>query len=375
MTSVLIIFGIPSRQPVVDLTSPIYAMLMIQFFLLKLTSKIAKASKKCQNHFVIYLASKLACPNPKYSSPPMFPNYPMTSFVRPLVFKLPQTQVRSLGFPLKQPGSTGHDFDFIIDRVKTKLAGWKSNLLSMARRCVLTNFVTSTILAYVMQGTILPARIHNALDKINRNFIWGSTDERRKIHLVGWNKVIGHKEEGGLGIKATKLKNLSLTTKLCWRFKNCKRELWAETLKRKYLNRNHPTKHGFSRTWSAINKSEEICSKGSHQIIGNKSNLSFWYDKWTTFGPLKQLIQGPFTLAKEKLLVKNTMVDGQWDCSQISFMILDSWLMILKAIPLRKASDSKDILCWDGKAKGLFYSKHAYNLAFGDVGPTFSFDG
>ena len=144
------------------------------------------------------------------------------------------------------------------------MAGWKSNLFLLARRCVLTNFLTSAIPAYVMQDTILPARIHNALDKINRNFIWGSTDERRKIHLVGWNKVIGHKEEGGLGIKATKLKNLSLTTKLCWRFKNCKRELWAETLKRKYLNRNHPTKHGFSRTWSAINKSEEICSKGSH---------------------------------------------------------------------------------------------------------------
>ena len=60
----------------------------------------------------------------------------------------------------------------------------------MAGRCVLTNFVTSTILAYVMQGTILPARIHNALDKINRNFIWGSTDERRKIHLVGWNNFM-----------------------------------------------------------------------------------------------------------------------------------------------------------------------------------------
>ena len=87
------------------------------------------------------------------------------------------------------------------------------------------------------------------------------------------------------------------------------------------------------------------------------------------------MIQGPLTLAEEKLLVKNTTVDGQWDYSQISFMILDSWLMILKAIPLRKASVSKDILCLDRKAKGIFDSKHAYNLAFGDVGPTFSFDG
>ena len=106
-----------------------------------------------------------------------------------------------MGFPLKQPGSNGHDFDFIIDRVKSKLAGWKSNLLSMAGSCVLTNSVTSAIPAYIMQGTILPTRIHNGLDKINRNFIWGSTEVKRKIHLVGWDKVTSHKEEGGLGIK------------------------------------------------------------------------------------------------------------------------------------------------------------------------------
>ena len=74
-------------------------------------------------------------------------------------------------------------------------------------------------------------------------------------------------------------------------------------------------------------------------------------------------------------MVKNTMVDGQWDSSQISFVIPDSWLLTLKTIPLRKASVGKDILCWDGKAKGLFDSKHAYNLAFGEVGPAFSFDG
>ena len=240
---------------------------------------------------------------------------------------------------------------------------------------MITNFVTSAIPAYIMQSTILPARIHNTLDKINRNFIWGFIEVKRKIHLVGWDKVISHKDEGGLGIKAVKQKNLTLKTRLCWRFKNCKGELWAETLKRKYLNRNHPHKHGFSRTWSAITKSEELCTKGSHWIIGNNSNLSFWYDKWTTFGPFRQLIQGPLTLAEENLMAKNTMVNGQWDCSQISFVIPNSWLLTLKAIPLRKASVCKDIFCWDGKAKGLFDSKHAYNLAFGEVGPTFSFDG
>lgn len=120
-----------------------------------------------------------------------------------------------LGFPLKQPGSTGHDFDFIIDRVKSKLAGWKANLLSMAGRIVLTTVVSIAILACIMQGTILRCRVHNSLDKINKNFLWGTAEEKKKIHLVNWRMVTKHKEEWGLGIKAVKQKNLSLTTKLC----------------------------------------------------------------------------------------------------------------------------------------------------------------
>ena len=42
-----------------------------------------------------------------------------------------------LGLPLKQLGSSSHDFNFILDRVKQKLSGWKANLLSLAGRRVL----------------------------------------------------------------------------------------------------------------------------------------------------------------------------------------------------------------------------------------------
>ena len=37
-----------------------------------------------------------------------------------------------LGFPLKHVRTWKHDFDFVLDRVKKKLARWKANLLSMA---------------------------------------------------------------------------------------------------------------------------------------------------------------------------------------------------------------------------------------------------
>ncbi|XP_023920050.1 uncharacterized mitochondrial protein AtMg01250-like [Quercus suber] len=55
-----------------------------------------------------------------------------------------------LGIPIKQPGSSSQDYNFVLDRVKQKLAGWKANLLSMAGRSVLIQASLATIPAYVM---------------------------------------------------------------------------------------------------------------------------------------------------------------------------------------------------------------------------------
>ena len=44
---------------------------------------------------------------------------------------------RYLGIPIKQPGTSSRDFNFILDRVKQKLARWKANLLSLAGKAVL----------------------------------------------------------------------------------------------------------------------------------------------------------------------------------------------------------------------------------------------
>ena len=55
-----------------------------------------------------------------------------------------------LGFPLKLTGVCKHDFDFVLDIVKKKLAGWKANLLSMVGRLVLIHASSSTIQNYVM---------------------------------------------------------------------------------------------------------------------------------------------------------------------------------------------------------------------------------
>lgn len=67
----------------------------------------------------------------------------------------------------------------------SKLAGWKAGFLSFAGRTVLIKSVLSAIPTYVMQGAALPSYLCEKLDMVNRNFLWGTTDEKRKIHLKG----------------------------------------------------------------------------------------------------------------------------------------------------------------------------------------------
>ncbi|KAG5614977.1 hypothetical protein H5410_014801 [Solanum commersonii] len=89
------------------------------------------------------------------------------------------------------------------------------------------------------------------------NFIWGTTDSKRKLHLLNWDIVTRPKGEGGLGIQKCKLKNDALLSKLAWRIYKNPTTLWAALLINKYTrntNLNTIDKHliTISSTWKNI---------------------------------------------------------------------------------------------------------------------------
>lgn len=141
-----------------------------------------------------------------------------------------------LGFPIRHRGGSNQDFKFVLDRVKTKLVGWKANPLSMAGRSVLIQAVSSTIPAYVMQSRMLPGKVLEGTDRVNRNFLWGSSDNSKKMHWVGWKKVTRSKEDGGLGLQIVRGRNTALFAKLNWRFHTEEKAPWARVLRMKYCN-------------------------------------------------------------------------------------------------------------------------------------------
>ncbi|XP_023928894.1 uncharacterized protein LOC112040231 [Quercus suber] len=185
-----------------------------------------------------------------------------------------------LGFPIRHKGAARNQFNFVAERVIKKLSGCKAKLLSFAGRTVLVKSMMSAIPNYVMQGAALPIHLCDKLDKISRDFLWGSSQGKSKMHLVGWNKIIKSKEEGGLGIQAARAKNLALLAKFNWRLYHEKDALWAKVLLNKYCsqsrrNSSDPDKFPCSSIWKAVKQGFHIFSKRIAWSVGNNSNLKF----------------------------------------------------------------------------------------------------
>ena len=204
-----------------------------------------------------------------------------------------------LGIPIKHPRSSSNEYNFVLDRVKQKLARWKANMLSFASRAILIQASFAAIPSYIMQCTKLLGRILDWLDRVNRNFLWRIIETAKRIHWVGWQKVTRTKEEGGLGLQAAKGRNTALLAKLNWRL-HMERDdaLWAQVLWQKYhnnrrLNASNPDRLPCSQVWTAIKGGREIFKKGSLMMISRDSNVSFWRGNWLNKGPLRNLIQGP----------------------------------------------------------------------------------
>lgn len=66
----------------------------------------------------------------------------------------------------------------IIDRMRRKLSGCKAKNLSLAGRCTLIQSVSSAMVDYSMNTSLLPSYIHTEIERIHRNFLWGEVEKR-----------------------------------------------------------------------------------------------------------------------------------------------------------------------------------------------------
>ncbi|KAL5835383.1 hypothetical protein ACOSQ4_014880 [Xanthoceras sorbifolium] len=136
-----------------------------------------------------------------------------------------------LGVPLIHGRISKTIYKDIVSKVQGKLAAWKSANLSLAGRLI----VATTLPVYVMQSIKLPLETCDKLDGLNKNFLWGHSQDMMTVHLVKWKIVYCPKEAGGLGVKSMRLWNQALLTKAGWRLILKDGSLWSNMLHAKYV--------------------------------------------------------------------------------------------------------------------------------------------
>lgn len=113
-----------------------------------------------------------------------------------------------------------------------------------------------------MQSSWLPEHVCERLDKLNRDFLWSNDIDQRKLHLVGWQKVVLPKSAGGLGIRTARGNNEALLAKIVWKILCNDDTIWFPLIQSKYLKGSHLLKYcvkpGDSVTWKGIMRCVEL---------------------------------------------------------------------------------------------------------------------
>ena len=137
-----------------------------------------------------------------------------------------------LGMPLGAHYKDPSIWNSILEKMERRLPRWKQLYLSKGSKLIFLNSTLSSFPTFLfiylfiiiiiiiiffffffLSLFTIPQAVTTRLEKIQRNFLWETSDEVFKYSLVVWEKVCLSMEEGGLGITRVGLFNQALLGK------------------------------------------------------------------------------------------------------------------------------------------------------------------
>ena len=138
---------------------------------------------------------------------------------------------------------------------------------------------------YVMQTMKIPKTICTKMDRICKQFICGSSENNKKVHLINWDKICSSKDEGGLGFRKARKVNLACLMKLAWGVLTNPERLWVKVMRAKYnygedILPNHKGRRNTSNAWKGIVQVQPKFKQNLVWRLDDGENVKIWLDHW-----------------------------------------------------------------------------------------------
>lgn len=223
-----------------------------------------------------------------------------------------------LGLPVGANPRRLATWDPMLNKIRSKLSSWKAKHLSFGGRACLIKSVLSALPLYYISFFRMPKGILKKCQQLMVRFLWGGSEDEKKIVWVGWDQCCLPKSEGGLGFRDLESFNLALLGKWRWRLLHEKESLWCKVLLAKYGD-EPSTK--FSIWWKDLllscvgPESGGWFENGLCWRIGDGYDTWFWEENWHGKGCFRDSFAGLYAISQQKnkkLSEMGNWIDGKW---------------------------------------------------------------
>ncbi|WVZ84849.1 LOW QUALITY PROTEIN: hypothetical protein U9M48_031834, partial [Paspalum notatum var. saurae] len=241
----------------------------------------------------------------------------------------------------------------LIDKVASKLPGWKAPLLSKAGRLVLVKSVLSSTPIHLMLALDLPKWVIKAIDKRRRGFLWKGHEQANGGNcMVSWAKRPLLYD--GLGV--LDLERLGWSLRIRW--------LW--------FMKTDTSRPGAGLNVQISRQAKALFDMATEVIVGNGENTNFWTDRWLHGKRVVDMAPNLFRAIPKRVAKRHKVSQAVRSISwvpdikgaltvQVLIEYLHIWELLEEVII---QPDTPDNLVWRLSSSGCYSSKSAYEAMF-----------
>ncbi|KAA3487341.1 reverse transcriptase [Gossypium australe] len=270
-----------------------------------------------------------------------------------------------LGVPLLHDRVTKTTLNFVVEKIRRKLHSWDARKLSIAGRIALAQSVLLSIPSYFMQTMMIPKGVCDDIERMVRQFIWGSTERNYKMALVGWDTICQPRARGGLGLRKLNDQNSSFFMKIGFSLVSNSDMLWVRVLRSKYGWKNHIpesiSRNQCSHLWRALSKLWPLIRENLIWSIRDGANVRCCKDPWIPgMGPLIHKIPSFSNLNLDCCVREMVNFDGSWNLDLFSVWAPEKVVNRISSIPPPHPDSGVDKVIWARSTTGIFSVRSTY---------------